>query len=386
VIHKKDRGLLDFLSTIVAVVAVYTGTPWGGLVDRGIAALFDFEGPNKPLISWFKVVGYEARGVIPGVEMSGRPLAATLEQDESLSKVGRKDLSPAIVRAFAVVASSGTIALDESRTPWYDLRPLAHHAQDRASLSLPTFASLSEGESSERTLKLRLSSALDLLAAYKQRLGGIDAALAAYALGLPIAERATSRARLVGAERPATLEAFAPFLTRADSERALAFVNAIRSLSTAYTMLWPLPKEYAITSSYGYRLHPVLGYRKHHDGVDLGAPEGSSIVSAAAGRVVYAKSDGVNGLYVKVDHGYGLATAYCHASKLLVRQGQWVGKGVVLAKVGQTGRATGPHLHYGVFVSGRATDPVLFRPAEMELNYLKKSVTSPFGSIGNEEE
>ncbi|MDF1561824.1 MAG: M23 family metallopeptidase [Deltaproteobacteria bacterium] len=366
-IHPKDRGLLDFLTTTVAVVAVYTGTPLGGLIDRGVTALFGFEAEHASLLSYFEVAPEAALDRVAGQALADKALAELQPQDESLARVGRSDLRPPLARAFAVVASGGTVAQDPGGTLWYDLRSLPHHADDRIALRLRP--ERTPAEAGDEALKLRLADALDLLAAYRKRLGGIDAALTAYALGLPVAQRAVNRAKLTGSATPDRLESFASYLTRKDVERATHFVYATRSLDTAYQMRWPLDGKYAVTSAFGMRDHPTLGRRKHHDGVDLGAPTGTPIRAAAGGHVKYAQVDGINGLYVKLDHGYGLSTAYCHASTLLVREGQWVSPGQVIAKVGSTGRSTGPHLHYGVFVGTRPADPALFRPANLSLDY-----------------
>lgn len=380
-IHPKERGLLDFLAATVAVVAVYTGTPIGGLVDRAVGVLLGTKGPQDSLIHTFEVAPETARDRVPGQELAQRALAQTAAQDESLGRVRRSDLDPLLARAFAVVAAGGTVTQDPEGTLWYDVRPLPHHAQDAERLGVPRPPAA--GDHDVSTLRRRLASALDLLAAYRRRLGGVDAALAAYALGLPIVERAVTRARLTGAPVPDRFDAFVSFLTRRDAARARPFVYATRSLQTAYRMRWPLDGDFPVTSAFGMRVHPILGRRMPHDGVDLGAPEGTPIHAAADGWVRYAKADGVNGLYVKLDHGYGLETAYCHASRVLVREGQWVREGEVIARVGASGRATGPHLHYGVFVGGRPADPTLFRPANLDLDYrLEEPEKAPWEAAG----
>ncbi len=380
-IHPKERGLLDFLAATVAVVAVYTGTPIGGLVDRAVGVLLGVGGPQDSLIHYFEVAPDAARDRVPGQELAHRALAQTSAQDESLGRVRRRDLDPLLARAFAVVASGGAVSQDPKGTLWYDVRPLPHHAQDAHSLGLS--APLPAGDHDVATLRRRLASALDLLAAYRGRLGGIDAALAAYALGLPVVERAVARARLTGAPNPEHFDAFVSFFTRRDAARARPFVYATRSLQTAYRMRWPLDGDFPVTSGFGMRIHPILGRRMEHDGVDLGAPEGTPIRAAADGWVRYAKADGVNGLYVKLDHGYGLETAYCHASRVLVREGQWVRQGQIVARVGASGRATGPHLHYGVFVGGHPVDPALFRPANLDLDYqIETPEKTPWDAAG----
>jgi len=109
------------------------------------------------------------------------------------------------------------------------------------------------------------------------------------------------------------------------------------------------------------RLHPIHNQALPHEGIDISAPRGTPIMAAAKGRVTFAgnRGDGY-GNVVEVDHGYGYSTLYGHASQLLVTRGQEVARGDVIALVGATGIATGPHLHYEVRVGGRPVNPMGF--------------------------
>jgi murein DD-endopeptidase MepM/ murein hydrolase activator NlpD len=118
------------------------------------------------------------------------------------------------------------------------------------------------------------------------------------------------------------------------------------------------PVPGAITSGFGYRMHPIFHVRKLHTGVDMHAGMGESIKAAAAGTVVFAGWRGGYGKCVIIDHGGGLATLYAHQSEILVSVGQVVKRGVVIGKVGSTGYSTGPHLHFEVRVNGTPVDPV----------------------------
>lgn len=108
------------------------------------------------------------------------------------------------------------------------------------------------------------------------------------------------------------------------------------------------------------RWHPILDKPRPHKGVDIVARSGTPIVAAAHGRVIHAGPMGEYGLTVEIDHGYGITTRYAHASRLLSRVGQQVARGDTVARVGQTGLAVGPHLHYEVLVNGQAADPRTF--------------------------
>lgn len=115
----------------------------------------------------------------------------------------------------------------------------------------------------------------------------------------------------------------------------------------------PWPVTGWISSGFGLR------DGRPHEGLDIAAEEGDPIRAVRSGRVVFAGSRGTYGLTVIIDHGGGLTTLYGHASAILVREGQWVGEGQLIARVGNTGRSTGPHLHLEVRLNGVPYDPIL---------------------------
>lgn len=123
---------------------------------------------------------------------------------------------------------------------------------------------------------------------------------------------------------------------------------------------WPAPGYKTITSPYGMRWHPILGERRMHTGVDIGAPMSASIVAADSGTVIFAGWMSANGNTTIIDHGNGLSTVYAHQSKFLVQKGDVVVKGQEIGKVGSTGWSTGPHLHFEVRVNGTHTDPMKY--------------------------
>lgn len=112
-----------------------------------------------------------------------------------------------------------------------------------------------------------------------------------------------------------------------------------------------------ITSGFGYRRHPILGRRKMHTGIDIAAQSGAPIYAAARGTVLLAAYTRGYGNCVILDHGDGRTTLYGHASALLVQSGQVVTRGQVIARVGMTGMATGPHLHFEVRRNGVPVQP-----------------------------
>lgn len=121
---------------------------------------------------------------------------------------------------------------------------------------------------------------------------------------------------------------------------------------------WPSAASTKITSQYGYRIHPIFGTRKLHRGIDIGAPMGSGVLAADDGVVLTAGYNNSYGYYITINHGSGYVTLYAHNSKLLVKSGQTVTKGQVIAKCGSTGNSTGPHIHFEVQINGSLANPL----------------------------
>ena len=141
--------------------------------------------------------------------------------------------------------------------------------------------------------------------------------------------------------------------TRANSPGASS-VNTSRAVSNKKVnlgMSLAKPVSGVLTSRYGYR------WGRTHTGIDIGAPTGTSIKAAAAGTVSFSGWKGTLGYLVVLNHGNGIQTYYAHCSKLLVSSGQKVSKGQLIAKVGSTGRSTGPHLHFEIRVNGSSINP-----------------------------
>lgn len=129
----------------------------------------------------------------------------------------------------------------------------------------------------------------------------------------------------------------------------------------AYT--WPAPGYTRITSPYGQRTHPIFGGSSFHYGIDIGAPMGAKIVAADSGTVLFAGTMTGYGKVVILDHGNGRSTLYAHTSVLMVSNNQKVTKGQQIAKVGNSGWSTGPHLHFEFRINGAKQNP---------LNYVKR--------------
>ncbi len=132
-------------------------------------------------------------------------------------------------------------------------------------------------------------------------------------------------------------------------------------------------------SSFGWRIDPFNGRSALHSGLDFPAEHGTSILAAAGGVVVTQEYHAAYGNMVEIDHGNELVTRYAHAAKVLVKKGDLVKRGQKVAEVGNTGRSTGPHLHFEVLVQGVYQDPQKFLTAgqKMPAGALTASVTQP---------
>lgn len=135
-----------------------------------------------------------------------------------------------------------------------------------------------------------------------------------------------------------------------------------RLVGEAYPSGWPVRSGW-VSSYYGMRRDPFHGRPAFHQGIDFAASKGTEIRSAAAGMVEFAGDKEGYGLMVQIRHGNGYQTRYGHASRLLVKSGQMVKRGDIVAHVGSTGRSTAPHLHFEVLKNGKAANPLKFLSA-----------------------
>jgi murein DD-endopeptidase MepM/ murein hydrolase activator NlpD len=137
-----------------------------------------------------------------------------------------------------------------------------------------------------------------------------------------------------------------------------AYFQDQKSLLASTPSLWPARGW--VTSDFGQRVDPYTADRVMHAGLDIAGPHGKEVYTPADGIVVYAGMEGGYGNVIVVDHGYGIKTRYGHLSRILVKPGESVKRGVQIGAIGNTGRSTGPHLHYEVRVNGVPQNPRKF--------------------------
>ncbi len=138
---------------------------------------------------------------------------------------------------------------------------------------------------------------------------------------------------------------------------AQAKANSRTTIIIEGTGIFAYPSYAPTSSPFGWRMHPVLGYRRFHAGMDFAASYGSTIRAADSGTVIFAGWYGGYGRAVIIDHGKGITTLYGHSSELYVTEGQGVERGQAIAAVGSTGLSTGPHLHFEVRRHGSPVNP-----------------------------
>ena len=165
--------------------------------------------------------------------------------------------------------------------------------------------------------------------------------------------------RIAELERKAAAEAAKKQSSSSTSSASASGVASATSVAGGSGKLaWPIPGYSTITSYYGYRIHPIYGIYKLHNGIDVGAPTGASFVAADDGVVILAEYYGGYGNCVVISHGNGMTTRYAHGTSILVSEGQRVTRGTPVLTVGSTGLSTGPHAHFEVSINGSTVDPL----------------------------
>jgi murein DD-endopeptidase MepM/ murein hydrolase activator NlpD len=171
-------------------------------------------------------------------------------------------------------------------------------------------------------------------------------------------------ARLTASESPVALSSRLDRLsaeaTRQEQnlQELQAYFQDQKSLLASIPSVWPARGW--VTSDFGHRLDPYTADRVLHSGLDIAAPHGKPVVAPSDGTVVFAGLEGGYGNVLVIDHGYGIKTRFAHLAHMLVKPGDKVTRGQHVAAVGNTGRSTGPHLHYEVRVNGIPQNPRKF--------------------------
>jgi murein DD-endopeptidase len=324
VFARRQGGLFELGMALVCLWAAYHHTPVGALLRQGVATALGRQSSTRPLLAYFSG-GARSTGAAPVVALHpGGALTPALAAGLGLH---------AALRQLPVAERAEASAL--ARTHGVDPEALADGRRGPAACTA-------------------------LVARAARALGSEEAAVLAAFAGLEPARYARERAAAEGVARPA-LEDLARALPPG-FEDAVERAGDALALGVAFRLDWPVASSARVSSPFGERLHPTLGVRKLHTGVDLAVPVGTPVRAVADGQVRRASFDRVNGNILVLDHGRGVTTAYCHNDQLLVAPGTRVRRGQLIARSGNTGRSTGPHLHYQLEVGARPVDPFAFRP------------------------
>jgi murein DD-endopeptidase MepM/ murein hydrolase activator NlpD len=324
VFSRNTRGLFDFLMAALCLWAAYHHTPAGALVRRAGAWAFNSRSTARPVLAYYD-----------GVSSSGVTTSALVPEALPVQPL----------------SESGALAYGTHLA----LKGLQPKARKQA-LALAT----EMGVSSEALLDEAQGpmAARKLLESLAGEFPNEEARLAAVFAGRVPARYALDRVSAEGGTP--TLERLSRQLPPGFEDATVA-ANQALALTTAFGLAWPVPESTRVASPFGYRIHPTLGIRKLHTGVDLSVPQGTQVHVVEEGVVRRASEDAVNGRVLIIDHGRGVTTAYCHNSELLVKVGQRVKRGELISLSGNTGRSTGPHLHYQLELSSQPVDPLRFR-------------------------
>ena len=311
-------GVLDALVVALVLLAAWSQTPVGAVADRALAQMMGQPVDDlRPLTAYFDTGDGAAQAI---VELADQvPII-----DDGVPEGGL----PQPWRTAAAATLTGRLP------PTARAHLEAARALDPSATVLTTLDGLYDDDPAE--------------------------ALEVFAVGTQQRERAIGRARAAGVAEPEAWRnhrGYLPMNARLAGDRV---VGRVLALGTALDLTWPVAIPHVVTSGWGDRVHPVLKSKRFHNGVDLGVPIGTPILAAQGGKVRVGE-DAVSGKYVVIDHGHGIRTSYCHLDELLVERGQRVTAGTRIARSGNTGRSTGPHLHFVVRIGKHTVDPARLR-------------------------
>jgi murein DD-endopeptidase MepM/ murein hydrolase activator NlpD len=302
---------------------------------------------------------------------------------------------PQAATSFAPVTTSQPFAQPKPHPDGMELRlsPSSEAAESAPARQRGAFNVPSDRESVDASLDATLPARLEIAASALDRVdrNQVDtlarlrapAVAAAERLRTALAETGLSPDRLIRAAAAGADKSlpqggpFVPVQFGPDSspfarefskvQDAVLATDQLKRIVPHVPLRQPLPGAPEVTSGFGVRIDPFLGRPAMHTGIDLRDDYGAPVRVTATGRVVTAEWTGGYGNMVEVDHGNGIATRYGHLSAISVRDGQTVEVGTVLGRIGSTGRATGPHLHYEVRIDDDAVDPTRFLRAGAKL-------------------
>lgn len=346
------RGLLDFLLAVLLIYAVYAETSCGTLP---VFAVRTWQGQPAPdLLASFR--GRETSVRVPGPNLenllagshTSAPVAATAE---------KYTLDADLLMAF-VAATEADCTSDATDC---SVRAPAFLGQSLDLFSMPAQVSIDELgrglliEKKHFETQGRASADATLLA------------LESLFVGRASLERALSQAQASGIQDPEWVEHHAGFLSPSIRRGPLLDAILVLAHHRLRTLAWPADRSWHVSSPYGDRIHPVLGTRRFHNGTDIAAPIGTPLYAAHEGVVQRTGEDSVSGRFIDLNVGFDIKATYCHLNEIRAEPGRKVDRKAQIATVGDSGRVTGPHLHYILRVDGKTVDPQSYGEAPPRL-------------------
>jgi len=310
-IVKRRGGMLDILLVALVLVTAWGRTPVANLVSRGVQTVLGIEHREPPLTSYFRI------------ERSW---------DRLTHHLARHPVPPV-----------------PSTTPTEGF-PEPYRSAARIVLE-------------DAAIIERLDEAWT---------GDPEATLEVVAIGEELRDRAIRRADAAGRENPDRYRSHRAYLPQDAMVVADEAVDGVLAVGLLLDLEWPVDVSSPISSGWGDRIHPISGQRKFHNGVDLAVPVGTPVLAAQPGTVLTAAEDDRNGRYLVLEHGHGVRTAYCHLDELLVDKRSSFERGEMIARSGNSGRSTGPHLHFVVRVNGKTLDPLPLRRTPTQAALLRE--------------
>lgn len=256
----------------------------------------------------------------------------------------------AVVGIFTLAATYSTWSAFSSRVNRGELARLQEE-NETLRLTNQSFENRLDGlqtrlsDSEDRTRKLAIVAGLENLGASSEA-----------GVGGP-SDSAPASPGSNAAEQLAAVEGRSEFLNQTLAQVESRLTDNLRLISSTPSIA---PVRGIYTSTFGYRRDPITGQRAYHSGIDISAPPGKPVKATAEGVVTKTEQYGGLGRAVFVAHGFGVTTVYGHLSRINVSPGQRVERGAIVGLVGNSGRATGYHLHYEVQVNGQPTNPLAY--------------------------
>jgi len=147
-------------------------------------------------------------------------------------------------------------------------------------------------------------------------------------------------------------------LTQVQEKKLLSLLKDKQQILASTPSIWPT--QGWLASKFGWRISPITGQKEFHKGLDIAGPIGTPIIAPADGTVSFVGHYGRYGLCIDIDHGNGIVTRYGHLKRVVVKKGEHVKRGQIIAYMGNSGSSTGPHLHYEVRLNGIPTNPMRY--------------------------